>query len=122
MGVCVISGLLTHAKEPPLVSNLALVAPAHITLAELRLDAEEAILASRSRGTMRAYASDQRQFLAFCARHGLAALPAEPSTVTLWLLETAKTARIASVQRKAAAIAAYHADAGLLSPTAHPRS
>jgi hypothetical protein len=119
MGVCVISGLLTHAKEPPLVSNLALVAPAHITLAELRLDAEEAILASRSRGTMRAYASDQRQFLAFCARHGLAALPAEPSTVTLWLLETA---RIASVQRKAAAIAAYHADAGLLSPTAHPRS
>jgi hypothetical protein len=67
---------------------------------------------------MRAYASDQRQFLAFCMRHGLASLPAEPSTVVLALnrddVQNRDRATLRGRDR-----AALYADAGLTSPTAH---
>ena len=43
--------------------------------------------------TERAYAHDWADFAAFCARHGLAALPAAPQTLALYLksLETTRS-------------------------------
>ncbi len=89
--------------------------------------------------TERAYAHDWADFSAFCARHGLAALPAVPQTLALYLksLETRRSespARRAAalsgggppglalptLRRRLAAIATRHASAGLETPTDHP--
>src|SRR6266511_3280145 len=43
--------------------------------------------AARSANTRRAYAADWRHFTAWCADRGLAALPALPSTLTLYLTD-----------------------------------
>ena len=93
--------------------------------------------------TERAYAHDWADFSAFCARHELAALPAAPQTLALYLksLETARS-RAASayrrqspaeriyigpiglalptLRRRLAAIAVRHTTAGLDTPTDHP--
>ncbi|MBD5636100.1 MAG: tyrosine-type recombinase/integrase, partial [Candidatus Eremiobacteraeota bacterium] len=84
--------------------------------------------------TERAYAHDWSDFLAFCARHGLGALPAEPQTLALYLkmLETQRSRSPAglragttglalpTLRRRLAAIASRHATAGLETPTDHP--
>ena len=41
---------------------------------------------SKAVNTLRAYKSDFRDFGAFCAKHGLNAIPAEPKIVSLYLL------------------------------------
>jgi len=88
--------------------------------------------------TERAYAHDWADFAAFCNRHELAALPAAPQTLALYLqaLETRRSASPAGIRagfaaappglalptlrRRLAAIASRHATAGLETPTEHP--
>lgn len=88
-----------------------------------------------------AYAHDWADFSEFCARHGLAALPAAPQTLALYLksLETRRSqapvalraARsgtpygtsglaLPTLRRRLAAIAAHRATAGQETPTDHP--
>ena len=93
-----------------------------------------------SASTARAYANDWADFEAFCALHGLAALPAVPQTVALYLkaLEGRRSRSPAALKaaaggsgapaglslptlrRRLAAIASRHATQGLETPTDHP--
>jgi integrase len=81
---------------------------------------------SQSANTVRAYRADWHGWLAWCAAQGRTALPADPLDVAVYLAAAADTRRPesagwafapATLERKAAAIAAVHASAGLPSPT-----
>ena len=80
---------------------------------------------SQSANTVRAYRSDWRGWLAWCAAQARTALPADPLDLAVYLATTADLRKPdgtwllspATLERKAAAIAAVHAAAGLPSPT-----
>ncbi|HEX4225754.1 MAG TPA: site-specific integrase [Pseudonocardiaceae bacterium] len=81
---------------------------------------------SQSANTVRAYRSDWRGWLAWCAAQGRTALPADPLDLAVYLATTADLRKPddvgwllapATLERKAAAIAAVHAAGGLPSPT-----
>lgn len=81
---------------------------------------------SQSTNTVRAYRADWHGWLAWCAGQQRTALPADPLDVAVYLAAAADTRRPATgtwafapatLERKAAAIAAVHASAGLPSPT-----
>lgn len=70
--------------------------------------------------TRRAYTGDLADFASYCGDRGLAALPADPTTVAAyaaWLVE-GRGLKIATARRRLAAIATAHAAAGFDSPTA----
>ncbi len=71
--------------------------------------------------TRRAYASDWADFLSWCDRYELVALPADALTVRRYLVALAREGRkVATIQRRLAAIADAHARQGYPSPTADP--
>jgi integrase len=84
---------------------------------------------SQSANTLRAYRSDWLAWSAWCVSEGRQALPAEPLDVAVYLAAAADATRVtedgkstwafspATLDRKAAAIAAVHAANGLPSPT-----
>jgi integrase len=81
---------------------------------------------SQSANTVRAYRSDWRGWLAWCAAQGRTALPADPLDLAVYLATSADLRKPdgvswllspATLERKAAAIAAVHAAGGLPSPT-----
>ncbi|HEY4020058.1 MAG TPA: site-specific integrase [Pseudonocardiaceae bacterium] len=81
---------------------------------------------SQSANTVRAYRSDWRGWLAWCAAQTRTALPADPLDLAVYLATTADLRKPDGVgwllspgtlERKAAAVAAVHAAGGLASPT-----
>jgi site-specific recombinase XerD len=72
--------------------------------------------AAKADNSRRAYRSDWRQFESWCRQHGLAALPAAPETVALYLTALAADHKPASLQRKLTSITKAHQAAGLPSP------
>jgi site-specific recombinase XerD len=75
---------------------------------------------SLSFATRKAYASDVKIFSAWCAVHGLAALPAAPETVALFLADQARAGVAAStLNRRLAAIKCAHEAQGYDTPTGH---
>ena len=75
---------------------------------------------SLSFATRKAYASDFKIFSAWCAIHGLAALPAAPETVALFLASQAQASVAAStLNRRLAAIKCAHEAKGHDTPTGH---
>jgi integrase len=76
--------------------------------------------ANRADRTKRAYASDWVHFHRWATSHGLAALPAEPATVALYVTDLARTYRAATINRRLATIAVRHKQAGLASPASSP--
>jgi integrase len=108
---------------PPLSPTLALV-PTAVEHAELLAQLEDLadqtrayVAATRAASTLRAYASDWADFLAWCAAHRLEALPASPEAVALYITQLAQTRRVSTVQRRLAAISQTHQDAGHPTPT-----
>jgi len=85
--------------------------------------AQELLDAARAESTRRAYASDWRDFEAFCDRHGAASLPADPVTVALYIADMASLRELSTstVGRRMAAISVAHSEAGHPSPTEHPQ-
>jgi site-specific recombinase XerD len=89
-------------------------------LAELEAIAEQTrafVDATRAPNTVRAYASDWRDFLSFCDARGLQPLPASPEAVALYITHLAGSRRAVTVQRRLAAISQTHQDAGHATPT-----
>ena len=70
-------------------------------------------------GTRRAYATDWAEFADWTGRHALAALPAEPRTVALYVTAQQDRLRPATLLRRLSAIAVAHRTAGRPSPTGH---
>ena len=74
---------------------------------------------ARAASTLRAYASDLRDFERYCSSIGAALLPASPETLTLYLTDLADRVRIATIRRRLVAISRAHRDRGLDTPTTH---
>ena len=75
---------------------------------------------SKSANTWRAYQSDLRHFGASCERRDLVALPAEPDTVRLYLVDHAGSLAISTLRRRLSAISEAHQAAQLPNPTVSP--
>ena len=77
---------------------------------------EEYAAQSRTEATRRAYASDWEDFAAWCARYNQSAMPARPETVGLYIGSIADGLSLATLERRLAAIATLHKEAGHESP------
>ena len=73
--------------------------------------------AARSANTHRAYRADWQHFAAWCADHGLTALPAAASTLALYLTAHAGVLKASTLQRRLVAIAQAHRAASQPTPT-----
>jgi integrase len=70
--------------------------------------------------TLRAYASDLKNFEAWCARHGMTALPATPQVVGAYLAAAGEGYAMQTLRRRVAAIARASGVAGHPLDTKHP--
>lgn len=70
--------------------------------------------------TKRAYANDWRDFESWCAERSLVALPAEPAIIGLYLTDCAQRFKVATLQRRLAAISRAHRTAGHRLDARHP--
>jgi site-specific recombinase XerD len=62
--------------------------------------------------TERAFRADWNHFAAWCAAEGLAAFPADPSTVAVYIAALSATHKVSSLQRRLTAINYYHRHQG----------
>lgn len=95
-------------------------ASSELSLDELDPIVERFRLQSLSRGTRRAYAHALREYVTFCDRHDLCALPAEAETVCRFLADYGLSRKPPSLGIARAAIRWVHRRASLPSPTDHP--
>ena len=75
---------------------------------------------SKANNTLRAYKSDFKDFGAFCAKHGLNALPTEPKIVSLYLTYLSKNSKISTLRRRLVSISMVHRLKGHYLDTKHP--
>jgi site-specific recombinase XerD len=107
------------AWEIHLMDEIVLASHAALThLEELTATADLLLDASLAENTRRAYQSDWRQFYAWCDAHGLASLPALPSTIVLYITDLAavQQRKVTMIERRLAAIRKAHRTARLMSP------
>jgi site-specific recombinase XerD len=78
--------------------------------------------ASKAANTLRSYRTDLADFQAWCQVHALAALPASPTTVALYISALAQAGRkVATIEHRLAALSQVHQLAGHSpSPTSQP--
>ena len=72
---------------------------------------------SRAENTKRAYRSDWTHFTTWCNERGLTALPAEASTIALYLSDLAATLKPSTLQRRITAIRVAHREQGIEAPS-----
>ena len=90
------------------------------TLEELERRAEDYFRSARAPNTVKAYAHDLQDFATWCKvdAGGLSPVPAAPRTVALYIADVAgRGMKTATIQRRLAAIAQLHHEAGLEDPT-----
>jgi len=93
-------------------------APAITTaLATLANEARAFVGAAKAPATRRAYHSDRSHFETWCGAHGVAALPASPEAVALYLTGLARVAKPSTLQRRVSSLSQAHEAAGHSSPT-----
>ncbi len=107
------SALDQSVASVPISQTQAIVA----ALNDMAEEARDYASQSKSVNTQRAYRSDWADFTAWCRDHHLAALPATPATVALYLTDRAKTCKTATLARRVAAISQAHQAADHPSPT-----
>lgn len=90
-------------------------------IAELASGAARYAAHARADATLAAYGSDWRIFSDWCDSVGRTALPAEPSTVAMYLTAEAQTKKPATLARRLATISVAHEAAGVPSPTTDRR-
>lgn len=101
------------AATPPAITSAATTALAALDDEGRKYDA-----ASRADRTWRGYQRDWSHFTSWCAAHGLDALPALPTTVALYLADSARSLKASTLRRRLAAISVVHQGYGHPSPTA----
>jgi site-specific recombinase XerD len=107
----------------PRRTALTVTAPAPLaTLPELVARANVYATDARASSTRRAYLSDFATFEAWCAQHGLEALPTAPATVAVYLSALADLGRRPStIERALTSIAHAHRTRGHAWQKAHPQ-
>ncbi|MFP5230884.1 MAG: tyrosine-type recombinase/integrase [Acidobacteriota bacterium] len=104
------------------MKDLAISLPAQgRDLTPLLEQAAQFLEAAKAGSTRRAYASDLRDFAAFCDAHDLPYLPSRAEVVALYISDLAARVTVATIQRRLSAITYAHREAGFESP-ASPRS
>ena len=70
--------------------------------------------------TLRAYKADMLEFIAYCEKNGVCALPAIPETVAAFLMQTVPHGiKSSTIRRKVSSISAIHRLSSLEDPTKH---
>ena len=70
--------------------------------------------------TLRAYKADMLEFIAYCEKNGVCALPAKPETVVAFLMQTVTQGiKSSTIRRKVSSISAIHRLSSLEDPTKH---
>ncbi len=70
--------------------------------------------------TLRAYKADMLEFIAYCEKNGVCALPAKPETVAEFLMQTVPEGiKSSTIRRKVSSISAIHRLSSLEDPTKH---
>lgn len=70
--------------------------------------------------TLRAYKADMLEFIAYCEKNGICALPAIPETVAKFLMQTVPQGiKSSTIRRKVSSISAIHRLSSLEDPTKH---
>jgi len=70
--------------------------------------------------TLRAYKADMLEFIAYCEKNGVCALPAKPETVAEFLKQTVHQGiKSSTIRRKVSSISATHRLSSLEDPTKH---
>lgn len=82
--------------------------------------AQDYLCQSLAINTLRAYASDWRDFVSWCQANFRSPLPASPETVSLYLSSLADHAKVSTLTRRISAISQAHQAAGFDSPTQSP--
>lgn len=82
--------------------------------------AEEHRARSRAERTVTEYAKQWRAFCDWCKKHNREALPAEPSTLVLYVTDRADSVGISSLGQALAAIAHFHNKANVICARHHP--
>jgi site-specific recombinase XerD len=95
--------------------------PKEVVLAEVADQARGYAAASRSEATRRAYRADWDHFATWCDGRGLSSLPADPTTVALYVTYMADTYKPSTISRRLVSIAQAHKAAGHPSPTTDER-
>ena len=86
------------------------------TLKSALAAAQKFVSMATAPNTRKAYRSDWADFTAWCAREHLAALPASPESVGLYLASLACTHKMSTIVRRVAAITKQHRNRGYESP------
>src|SRR5882757_3959505 len=79
--------------------------------------AQDFLAQAKSAATRKCYARDWAHFSGWCRGHGRIDLPASPETVALYLTEMAGTLKVATLEKRVAALSQAHQMAGYASPT-----
>lgn len=70
--------------------------------------------------TLRAYKADMLEFIAYCEKNGVCALPAKPETVAAFLMQSVPQGiKSSTIRRKVSSISALHRLSSLEDPTKH---
>jgi site-specific recombinase XerD len=101
------------------MTDVALTETTHfdLALAEDLHRARDYVAASKAENTRRAYKSDWADFSAWCSGRGLVSMPAEPTTVALYLSANADVVKVSTLRRRLSSIAVAHRAVGHDSPT-----
>ena len=76
---------------------------------------------SKAKNTIRAYKSDFKDFVGFCAKNGLKSLPTEPKIVSLYMTYlSTKDAKMSTLRRRLVSIGVIHRLKGHYLDTKHP--
>lgn len=100
--------------NPPAVIS---VIDRSLQLAPLADQAREYAQRAKSARTLRCYATDWKDFTAWCERNALVALPATPQTIALYISALADGRKTSTIQRRLSAISQVHQVRGYDSPT-----
>ena len=75
---------------------------------------------SKSPNTLRAYASDFKDFSSFCIKNNFQSLPASPKILALYLTHLSQTSKFSTLKRRIASISIIHKLKGNYIDTKHP--
>ena len=89
-------------------------------LKKLELETLKNLKNSKAANTLRAYASDYKDFSAFCAKNNFNSLPANPKIVALYLTNLSQTSKFSTLKRRIASISVVHKLKGHYIDTKHP--
>lgn len=98
-----------------------LTPPLPLDLAELGATAADLAANQWTQATRDRYESGWRIFIGWCRARALAAMPAEPDTVALYMADRCVSVSVSTLNTELAAINQAHNVMSQVSPTAHPK-